>query len=324
MADFSIGIVGLDELGGALSERLEDQEFGHIVTDINSQNLQIHVAESGVAPAATPSDVGQMCDLIFLAEIADSTMRESVMGATGLVHGVSSGTIIVDMCEADPQTGVELTGKLASKGVISLEAALAGSPEDVREGTATLLTSGRADMLTEIDPVLKAISARSLRLGDLGSGKLAKALGTSANAMATAVYTEAMLIAKRAGLDAAGVLAALPYLAPGAGTPPEAIAEQVLTGHFDTGVPINLVQKDIATTLDAAIRSGAPALFLSQVQAAFASARYLFDANGDAADMPRWLAQNAGVTFLPEAQNNDAADGDDFQPDASDDDLVGP
>jgi len=39
MADFSIGIVGLDELGGALSERLEDQEFGHIVTDINSQNL---------------------------------------------------------------------------------------------------------------------------------------------------------------------------------------------------------------------------------------------------------------------------------------------
>lgn len=321
MADFSIGIVGLDQLGGALSERFEEEGFGHIVTDINSQNLQIHVAESGIAPAATPTDVGSMCDLVFVTEIADSTFRESVMGSTGLVHGVSSGTIIVDMSDADPRTGIELAGKLASKGVIWLEAAVVGTPDDILEGTATLLTAGREDILERIAPVLNAFSARSLRLGELGSGKLAKALGSSANAMATAVYTEIMLIAKRAGLDAAGVLAALPYLAPGAGTPPAAIASEVLTGQYDTGVPINVVQRDIAITMQAAARAGSPAAMLSQVQAAYAAARYIPDANGDAADMARWLAQNAGVEFFPVVEADEANS---LTADSSDDDLVGP
>jgi 3-hydroxyisobutyrate dehydrogenase-like beta-hydroxyacid dehydrogenase len=309
MSEFSIGVVGLDLMGGAISERLEDLEFGHVVTDINAQNLQIHVAESGIAPAATPTDVGHMCDLIFVVESSDTTFRESVVGPTGLIHGVSSGTIIVDMSEADPRTGVEMAGRLASKGVVWLEAAVVGSAEDVREGRATLLTSGREDALAQIDPVLSALAARSLRLGHLGSGKLAKALGTSANAMAVAIYTEVMLIAKRAGLDAAGVLAALPYLAPGAGSPPESIASEVLTGRYDSGTPIDLVQQDIHTVVEAAVRAGAPAPMLSMVQSAFAAARYVEDANGDASDMPRWLAQNAGVEFvLDNAAEEDRAE----------------
>jgi 3-hydroxyisobutyrate dehydrogenase-like beta-hydroxyacid dehydrogenase len=321
MTDFSIGIVGLDQMGGALSERFEQRELGHIVTDINSQNLQIHLAESGVAPASTPSDIGQMCDLVFVTEIADSTFRESVIGPTGLVHGVSAGTIIVDMSEANPSTGIELAGRLASKGVVWVEVAVAGTADDIRDGTATLLTAGPAHILEQIAPILNAISARSLRLGDLGAGKLAKALGSSANAMATAVYTEIMLIAKRSGLDPAGVLAALPYLTPGAGSPPSSIASEILTGRFDTGVPINIVQNEISIAMQTAMRVGAPAPLLAQVQAAFAAARYLTDANGDAADMPRWLAQNAGVVFLPEEDPSTDAD---ETASSSEDDLVGP
>ncbi|MCC2097022.1 MAG: NAD(P)-dependent oxidoreductase [Hyphomicrobiales bacterium] len=298
MSDFSIGVIGLDLLGGAISERLEDQEFGHVVTDINAQNLQIHVAESGVAPAATPTDVGHMCDLIFVAETSDTTFRESIIGPTGLIHGVSPGAIVVDMSETDPRTGIDMAGRLGSKGVVWLEAAIVGNADDIREGRATLLTSGREDALETIAPVLSALSARSLRLGHLGSGKLAKALGTSANAMAVAIYTEVMLIAKRAGLDAAGVLAALPYLAPGAGAPPDAIASEVLTGRYDSGTPVDQVQQDLQVVAEAALRAGAPSPMLSLVQSAFAAARFIPDANGDASDMPRWLAHNAGVEFV--------------------------
>ena len=299
MEEFSIGVVGLDLLGAALSERLDSCEVGHIVSDMNPQYLQAHVAESGIAPASTPTDVAHMCDLIFITEVSDSALRDVVMGPTGLVHGLSPGTILVDMSEADPGVGAELAGKLASRGILWIEAAIVGDAEDIRSGAATLLLAGHGEALARITPVLDQISTRNFRLGDLGSGKLAKALGAAANAMATAVYTEAILIAKRAGLDAAGVLQALPYLAPGAGAPPEAIASEVLSGRYDTGVPIDTVQRDLQTVMQAAVGAGAPAPLLSLVQGAFAAARYLPQANGDAADMPRWLAQNAGVEFLP-------------------------
>lgn len=297
--EFSIGIVGMDLLGAAVSRRMELQGLGHIVSDMSPQMLQAHVAESGIAPASTPTDVAQMCDLVFIAEINDANLRDVVLGSTGLIHGVSAGTILVDMSEADPRTGAELAGRLASRGVHWIEAAVVGEPEDVRAGTATLLTAGNAEAYARIAPVLEMIAARTLRLGDLGSGKLAKSLGAAANAMATAVYTEIMLIAKRAGLDAAGLLAALPLLAPGAGSPPEAIASEVLTGRYDTGVPVDAVQRDLQTVFQAAMRAGAPAPMLALVQGAFAAARYMPDANGDASDMARWLAQNAGVEFVP-------------------------
>lgn len=299
MADFSIGIVGLDQVGGALSERLDEQEWGHMVTDLHPQNLQIHLAESGVAPAATPTDIARMCDLIFVAEIADSSFRESVMGPTGLVHGLSPGTIIVDMSDADPRTGVELAGRLASRGIIWLEAAIVGSAEDVIEGTAVVLTSGDEDAFSRAKPVFDAFTSQSIRLGELGSGKIARALGSAANAVAVTAYTEIALVARRAGLDAAGILAAMPLLAPGAGTPPAAVTEEILSGRYDTGIPINHVQQDLETVLQSARSGGSPAPLLSLVQAAYAAARYVDNANGDHSDVGRWLAQNAGVEFLP-------------------------
>lgn len=304
--DFSIGVVGLDLFGAALSERLDSQGIGHIVSDMAPMMLQAHVAESGIAPASTPTDVAQMCDLVFITEVSDTNLRDAVMGPTGLVHGLSPGTVLVDMSAAEPGTGVELAGKLASRGSIWIEAAIVGDAQDLRTGTTTLLTSGNAEALQRIAPVLAQIAARTFRLGDLGSGKLAKALGASANAMAMAVYTEVVLIARRAGLDAAGLLAAMPYLAPDAGTPPPAIAEEVLSGRYDTGVPIDLVQRELQLAMRAAASAGAPAPMLSLVQGAFAAARYMPEANGDAADMPRWLAQNAGVEFVAVSDDDSA------------------
>ncbi|MGE3247161.1 MAG: NAD(P)-dependent oxidoreductase [Beijerinckiaceae bacterium] len=297
--EFSIGIVGLDLFGGALSERLEAADLGHTVSDMHPQKLQLHVAESGMAPASTPTDVAHMCDLIFIAETTDATLREVVFGTTGLIHGLSAGTILVDLSDADPSVGTEIAGKLASRGVIWIDAAILGSPEDVRSGASVWLTAGQADALQRIAPVLASVSSRTIRLGGLGSAKLAKALGAAAEAMATAVYTEIMLIARRAGLDAAGVLDAMPFLAPGAGTAPKAIASEVLTGRYDSGVPINILQRDLQTVMQAAVRASAPAQFLGLVQSACAAARFLPDANGDASDMARWLAQNAGVEFVP-------------------------
>ena len=90
----------------------------------------------------------------------------------------------------------------------------------------------------------------------------------------------------------------------------------MLTGRYDSVIPIDLVQQDIHTVVEAAIRAGAPAPMLAMVQSAFAAARYVEDANGDASDMPRWLAQNAGVEFVLDeaseddvAQTSDTADG---------------
>jgi 3-hydroxyisobutyrate dehydrogenase-like beta-hydroxyacid dehydrogenase len=295
MADFSVGIVGLDALGSALARRLDEQGIGNTTTDLSSRMLQAHLAEGGSAPMGSPYDLAQVCDLILITETTDAGLREAVLGSVGLVHALRPGTIIVDMSDASPQTGPALARALYSKGAIWTEATPVGGPQAARDGKLTLLTSGPADVLARVAPVLAAFSARTLRLGDLGSGSLTKALVATLGAVSLAVHTELVIVAKKAGLDPAGILQALPLLASGAGLPPNTMMTEVLTGRFQSGLPTVRLQDDIARVLDAARAASVPTPFAGLLQAALTSAAHSRAATGDHLDVARWMADNAGV-----------------------------
>jgi 3-hydroxyisobutyrate dehydrogenase-like beta-hydroxyacid dehydrogenase len=297
MADFSVGIVGLDTLGSALIRRLDQQGIGNTATDLNGRLLQAHIAGGGSAPAGSPYDLAQVCDLIFLAETDDQTAREAVLGSVGLVHALRPGTIIVDMSDVSPQTGPAIARSLYSKGAIWIEATPVGGAADLRAGKLTLLTAGPAEALERIGAVLRAIAAKILRLGDLGTGPLAKALAASFGALSVAVFTEMLVIAKRTGLDPAGMLDALPLLAPGMGTAPAALATQVVTGQYQSELSGKRLQEDLARVLDAARTAASPAVFLPLLQAAAVAASHSPHATGDALDVARWMSDNAGVEF---------------------------
>ena len=288
---------GLNSLGAALTRRLDEQGVGHTATDLNARLLQAHLAAGGSAPAGSPHDLAQVCDLILLAETSDETLREAVLGTIGLAHALRPGTVIVDMSDASPETGPALARALYSKGAIWIEATPVGGPKAVREGNLTLLTAGPAETLDRVAPVLRAFASTTLRLGELGSGPICKALVSTLRALATAIHTELMIVATKSGLDPAGILAALPLIAPGLGAPPDAVLSEVLSGRFQSGVPLNVVQNDMRRVLDAARAASAPVPFASLLQAIYMAAVHSPSASGDHMDAARWMAENAGVQF---------------------------
>lgn len=294
MADFSVGILGLDALGSALTRRLDEQGIGNTATDLNGRMLQAHLAAGGSAPAGSPYDLAQVCDLILVAETSDAGLREAVLGSVGLIHKLRPGTIIVDLSDASPQAGQSIARALYSKGTIWIEATPVGGPQAARAGKLTLLTAGPADALERVAPVLSAFATRTLRLGEIGAGPLAKALASTLGAMSLAIHAELLLVAKKAGLDASGVLAALPLLAPDAGTPPPALAE-MLSGRAQSTSAATQVQADVARLLDAARAAAVPTPFAGLLQAALTSAAHCRAATGDHLDLARWMADNAGV-----------------------------
>ena len=297
MADFSVGIVGLDTWGSALTRRLDEQGIGNTVTDLNSRLLQAHLAGGGSAPAGSPYDLAQVCDLILLAETSDATAREAVLGPVGLVHALRPGAIIVDLSDTSPQSGPALARALYAKGAAWIEATPVGSPADARDGTLTLLTSGAADALERVAPVLSAFSAKVLRLGELGSGPLAKALASAFGALSVAIHTEMLVAAKKAGLDPVGLLGALPLLSPTAANAAATAGAQVLSGRYESALPSKRLQEDIGRALDAAGTASAPMPFHALLQAAVVAAGHSPHATGDALDVARWMADNAGIKF---------------------------
>jgi 3-hydroxyisobutyrate dehydrogenase-like beta-hydroxyacid dehydrogenase len=297
MADFSVGIVGIDALGSALARRLDEKGIGNTVTDLNSRLLQAHLAGGGSAPAGSPYDLAQVCDLILLAETSDGTAREAVLGPVGLVHALRPGTIIVDLSDTSPQSGPALARALYAKGAAWIEATPVGSAADARAGKLTLLTAGAAETLEKVTPVLSAFAAKILHLGDLGTGPLAKALASAFGALSIAIHTEMLVAAKKAGLDPAGLLGALPLLSPVAANAAATVGAQVLSGRYESGQSSKRLQEDIGRVLDAAGRATAPMPFHALLQAAAVAASHSPHATGSALDVTRWMADNAGVEF---------------------------
>jgi 3-hydroxyisobutyrate dehydrogenase-like beta-hydroxyacid dehydrogenase len=299
MADFSVGIVGLDWLGAALTGRLEESGISYTATDLDGRRLQAHVAGGGSGPAGSPFDLAQVCDLILLAETSEDTAREAVLGPVGLIHALRPGTIVVDMSDASPQSGPALAGALSAKGAIWIEATPVGNAADARAGKLTLLTAGPKDAIERVAPVLAAIATKTLRLGEIGSGPLAKALARASAILSLAAFTEMLVVAKSSRLDPAGLLAGLSLLAPGIGEPPAALATQVLSGRYESEGSSKRIAEDIALVLDAARAASAPAPLLSLLQSAVAAAGHSGRATGSELDVARWTADNAGVEFAP-------------------------
>ena len=211
------------------------------------------------------------------------------------------------MSDSSPQVGPALARALYSKGAIWIEATPVGGPQELRVGKLTLLAAGAADVIEGIAPILRTFAAKILRLGELGTGPLAKALASAFGAASIAIYTEMLIVAKVAGLDPAGVLDALPLLAPGMGTAPAAVEAQVLTGCYDSDLSSRRLQEDIGRILDASRKGAAPMLFLPLLQAAAVGAGHSPHATGGALDVARWMADNAGISFTgraPAASSN--------------------
>jgi 3-hydroxyisobutyrate dehydrogenase-like beta-hydroxyacid dehydrogenase len=304
MTDFSVGIVGLDSLGEELGRRLEAQGIGNTVTDLNPRLLQAHLAGGGSAPAGSPYDLAQVCDLILLAETNDEALRESVLGSVGLIHALRPGTILIDMSEASPQVSAAMAGALYSKGTIWIEATPVGGVTEVRSGRMTLLTAGPAEELARIEPVLHAFAEKIIRLGELGAGPLAKALASAFGHLLIAAQTEMLIIGKRAGIDPARLLDAMPLLAPGLAGAVSVLRMQVLSGRYESDVSAKRLQEHIGRSLDAARAAAAPAFFLPLLQAASVAAGQARQATGNALDVARWIADNAGVDFDGAADGN--------------------
>jgi 2-hydroxy-3-oxopropionate reductase len=302
MTDLSVGLVGLDAFGAAVARRLDQQGIAYTASDLNARLLQAHLAGGGSAPAGSPLDLARVCNLILITETSDEMLREAVHGSIGLGHGLQPGTVIVDMSDASPQSGPALARSLYSKGVAWIEATPVGTQQDIRDGTLTLLISGPEQAIDQAGPVLSALASTMLRLGELGSGPLAKALAGALGAVLLAAHAEMLIVARKSGLDATGVLKALPLLAPGIGTPPPVLANELVTGRYQSGVPSRRLQDDLARALAAAAQTAAPAPFAALVQAAVTAASHSAAATGDSMDVARWMANNAGVAFGTPAQ----------------------
>jgi 3-hydroxyisobutyrate dehydrogenase-like beta-hydroxyacid dehydrogenase len=247
-----VGIVGLGLMGTALSARLIDAKIPVVGFDIDATRCEKLKAIGGVVAASLRELAGQ-CGIILVAvysgEQVEALFDELAAGAG------SAKPIVVCTTTCAPDAIIRLSERATTAGIPLLEAPISGTSPEVRNGTATALLAGDADIIVSVDTLLNIVCPRRRHIGKIGDAsrtKLAINLILQTNRAALA---EGIAFAETLGLDGHAFLAVLRESAAYSRVM-DTKAEKMLTRDFRPQSRISQTLKDAELILEEAKRRG--------------------------------------------------------------------
>jgi 3-hydroxyisobutyrate dehydrogenase len=198
----NIGFVGVGRMGANMARRLKDRQF-HItaVYDANRASATSLAAELDCAAAQDLSEVTAESEVIFTVVTDDNAMRTIFAGSDDNLLVNARGKLFINCATISPEVHVEVE-KLAQKaGAETLEACMASSIPQAREGSLYLMCGGSEDAFRKAEPILKELGSVVRFIGKAGEAAEVKALVNMVMNINTAGLAEGLALGAALGLD---------------------------------------------------------------------------------------------------------------------------
>jgi 3-hydroxyisobutyrate dehydrogenase len=197
-----IAFVGVGRMGGNMARRLKD--CGYAVTAVYDSHAPAAAelaAEIGAQAATSLAAVTAAADVIFTV-VTDDEAQLKVFAESGdsLLTG-AQGKVFVNCATITPKTHVEVSRRVQKAGAVSLEACMASSIPQARNGTLYLMCAGDKATFEKIRPILEKLSTALRYIGTTGQAAQVKALVNLVMNINTAGLAEGLGLGNALGLD---------------------------------------------------------------------------------------------------------------------------
>ena len=194
-----IGFVGVGRMGSNMARRLKEQ--GYQVTavyDVNAAGAQALALELGCQACTELREVTKLSDVVITVVTDDAAMKKIFSG--GLLSR-SKGKLFINCATISPDVHVKVEEKANKAGAMSLEACMASSITQARDGTLYLMCGGKQEAFDRAKPILEKLSASLRYIGSAGKAAQVKALVNMVMNINTAGLAEGLGLGAALGLD---------------------------------------------------------------------------------------------------------------------------
>ncbi len=192
-----IGFIGLGNMGGRIARRISAAGWSGFGFDVDPTLA----ADAGLAAEGSISSLAPKADAVFFSLPDSSVVERVVYGEDGVLDVCREGQVIVDLSTADPASTRRIHADFAAKGVEYLDAGVSGGAAAAEKGALTIMAGGSAEALARVQPVVDSFAATVHHMGGSGNGHVAKLINNFLNGVNLSAAAEAMVAAKKAGLD---------------------------------------------------------------------------------------------------------------------------
>ena len=252
----SVGFVGLGIMGKPMARNLLKAGFSVAVAS-RSRGPVDELASEGAEPKDSARACAEGRDVV-VTMLPDSPDSESViLGENGVLEGASRGALVIDMSSIAPSVSRKIGAACEAKGVDFLDAPVSGGEAGAISGQLAIMVGGSRDAFARAEPLFQALGKGYVLCGGHGAGntvKLANQMVVAANIEAV---SEALVFARKAGVDAKIAFEAIRGGLAGSKVL-EAKAPMMIEGNFKPGFRLRLHQKDLANALATAKEAAVP------------------------------------------------------------------
>lgn len=266
---FNVGFIGLGIMGKPMVRRLV--AAGQRVAVYVRGTPTADVTELGARIVDSPRETAQTSEVTFTMVSDTPDVIEVVLGAQGVIHGLSRGKVLVDMSTISAVETRKIAQQIEAVGAGMLDAPVSGGEIGAVNGTLSIMVGGSVEMFDRCLPLFQIFGKNIVHVGDSSAGQVVKACNQILAASTIVAMGEALVMGAKAGVDPAKIVE---VLSKGAAQcwALEVRAPHVLRGDFQPGFKCKLQYKDLGLALELCRNVGSPATVASTVHELYKSA----------------------------------------------------
>ena len=242
-----IGFIGLGIMGKPIAKNLIKAGFELQVHSRSNGPVKELVA-LGAKEAGTPAECAKNMDAV-VTMLPDGPDSESViLGENGVLDSAKKGAIIIDMSSIAPAISQKIAKSCETSGAEFLDAPVSGGEPGAIEGTLAIMVGGKQSVFDSSQSIFDSVGSSYVLCGDYGAGNTTKLANQIIVATNIAAVGEALVLAKKAGLEPQKVFDAIKGGLAGSNVL-NAKGPMMISGNFNPGFRIKLHHKDIRNSM---------------------------------------------------------------------------
>ena len=255
----TIGFIGVGKMGKPMSLNLLKAGYPLIVYDINPYPLE-ELKEKGAAIGQSSKEVASQSNVIITMLQKSEDVENAILGENGVIEGVKSHSVIIDMSTIDPSVSRRIAQVLLSKNIKMLDAPVSGGPPGAEAGTLSIMVGGDEKVFHECEDIFKAMGKNIFYCGPNGNGEIVKCVNNLLTGTYAIISAEAFAMGVKAGVDFKVLFDVISVSTGQSNFIKTACPAKAFKGDFEPGFAADLMYKDLGLAMTLAKEQGVPLL----------------------------------------------------------------
>lgn len=173
-----------------------------LVVNTRTRAKAEELLRQGAQWAENASVVAQKCDAV-ITMLPDSPDVEKVAGE--ILAAAKRGMLLIDMSTILPSVARKIARDAQNSGAEFLDAPVSGGEAGAINASLSIMVGGSATSFDRALPIFKTLGKNIVHIGESGAGQIAKAANQIIVGITIEAVSEALTLAKKAGVDPAKV-----------------------------------------------------------------------------------------------------------------------